>query len=289
MRLPKLPRMSGRTAHKSLVVVMTCPRPVSYVEETLIALDRSGADLCASKMVLADGMTTTVPKTKTSVWTRPWMWVAFPGPSGTREALWRIFWMASQLEPGPTRVASSGSGRRSGDGLSSGLGFDRLYVFEDDITVSQNLFLYLEAMTIPDDVALVTLYDVKECDRESPKGLHLRPVMGSDRRGMFGTLGIMLPGRTVAYLAKQDPWSVPYWTHIPRGSADCVMSYLLEDSPWPAMAVHVPSLVDHRGEVSAEGGPGSSLARKATVFGSPPAGAGWRPFSAFRSPGDNNR
>jgi len=226
---------------RSLLAVMTSPRKVSYVAETLRMLDAAGSDHCDSKIVFSDSVESpAVIEGETG--SRPWTWLGFPGPSGTREALWRIFWLAR---------ASS---------------YDRVYVFEDDVVVCRNLFPYLESLAVPEDVALIMLYDSKECDHGTRPGLAVRPCLGRDRRGLFGTLGVVYPARTVSFLAARDPWNVSYWQHVGRGSADCVMGYLLEDSPWPAVAVHVPSLVDHRGDVSAEAGPGSEVRRRATVF-----------------------
>lgn len=138
---------------------------------------------------------------------------------------------------------------------AAALKVDRLLYCEDDLLVSPGAVTRAFATPIREDQALVSFFDSKEFPGAAiaSPGVHDVPVMGRDRRGLFGACCMLFPGRTLAWLASRphDGWDDP-WQGDPD-PADLLLGWALKGSPWPLRGVHVPSLVDHAGKISSMG------------------------------------
>jgi hypothetical protein len=147
--------------------------------------------------------------------------------------------------------------------------YDRLLLFEDDISIAAAGVDRMLAVDVPEDLAFVTFYDGRALAEGTPAGLYRHNVAMVEGPGFWGSLAMLFPRRTVRYLAERsydvDGELPPHWRRHtrPRGSADLVMAWLLNRSPWPEYGIHVPSLVDHAGDVSTplEGGRGGRRGR----------------------------
>lgn len=204
-----------------LIVVVTCPtlRP-QYLAATLAALDEAGATKCR-RLVVSDGPMTVDCQ---------WPCVVKPdGPSGTRHGMWFAFREA--LKTDATRI---------------------LYC-EDDLIVSAGAVDKILSHEIPDDAAMLNFFDQKPEVRSNREGWHRVPAMGRNGRGLWGTLCVLYPRRTVGYLAARDPDEYDHPWRKGKNAGDCIVSWALERSPWPEYLMQVPSLVDHAGDQSSTG------------------------------------
>lgn len=158
---------------------------------------------------------------------RRWMIrVKGDGPSGTRPMMWWTFARALETD------------------------CERLIYCEDDLLLSPGAIDRIRAVQVPDDHAFITFYDHKEFPAGEPRptdGLHSIEGMGRHNRGMWGSLCVLFPRRTLEYIVTRGPfeWHDP-WPHK-KTAGDCVMTWALLKSPWPRWMVHVPNLIDHAG------------------------------------------
>ncbi len=108
---------------------------------------------------------------------------------------------------------------------------------------------------IPDDAAFVTFFDGSVLPDGTAYGLHRVKCHGERGDGFWGAQAIVFPRRTVEYLAAFDLEKVaPGWSSGKfKHACDSLMGMALDYSPWPRYMVHVPSLVEHVGVVSAAG------------------------------------
>jgi len=196
-----------------LICVLTHPRPgASYLTDTLAAIDASATGARAVVTDTVDPLT--VP--------RGWEMVRFERPSTERPenrwALWRCFLLAYE---------------RGED----------LIVCEDDIALCRNGARLAEILTVPWDVAWVSLYD--PYFRESAHhGLWRAPA------GRFAYAQMVkFPLRTCALLR-----SVGCQTFELMGSDNQMAA--LGSMLGLTYAIHVPSVAQHIGAVSAVGNGG---------------------------------
>jgi hypothetical protein len=208
-----------------LIVVMTCPRKneTTYLSETLAGLDAAGAEKHPHKLVVSDGGTITDCK---------WPVAVYPGPSGTKRALWRVF------------------------GLAARSGVRRLIIFEDDVIPCRNAVTQILRSEVPSGCAFMTFFDINEFPKgDQDPGIYKKSVMGRTGRGFWGVQAMLLPGAVVRFLADQDPTSVMRFKDNPHHSDIAMSEILMKRSPWKEMAIHLPCLVEHRGDMSAWGNP----------------------------------
>ncbi len=205
-----------------LITVLTCPIKRSrYLLDTLAQLDEQGAR-GMKRIVLCDG-----PMTLTC----PWEVIEKPTlPTGTRQAHWWAF-----------RTALS-------------LGADRVLYCEDDLVVGKNAITKALLCEIPPDMAFVNFHDRREFPIDHPHGLHAVPMMGRRRPhwGLTGLQCILFPRRTLEYLTQKEPREWGYWKpeELFPNNGDHLVSWALKNSPWPQYLMHIPSLIDHAGDVS---------------------------------------
>jgi hypothetical protein len=185
-------------------------------------LDREGADEC-EKLVVCDG-----PATEPFNEICSWPHVVKPdGPSGTRGIMWWTFQQALDR------------------------GADRLIYCEDDLRVSRDAVKKIRQCTLDDRHSYITFYDYKEFPVGIWKpGLNSIKGLGKGDVGMWGSLCLLLPRRTLEWALQHSAtgWGDPW---LPtKNRADCVLSWAMMHSPWPRFYVYEPSLVDHVGEES---------------------------------------
>lgn len=215
---------------KELVTVLTCERPdgVSYVVQTCKALYEGAGNSTpmgdVEWQVVSDGLV----------------------DAALRGTLLAFGWdvLDSADRRGPRR------GLQRCLHLASALAADHLYFFEDDAVPCRNSLARMRQVAVPEDCALVSFFDGRELGEGAVPGLHPRPAAGTRRRGLWGTLALKIPRRTVEWLASRDLDSV--LADRPETS-DVALGRLLDRSPWPLVAHHAPSLVEHGGDVSALG------------------------------------
>jgi hypothetical protein len=223
---------------KTAVLVMTCPRPqgVSYLDETLRLLDQAGAGEFDSKLVVSDG-----PLGRCS-----WPSMVFEGPSDTRAARWRTWQIALDT------------------------GCDLILYCEDDISPCRNALRFIRNFPVAMQFAFVSFFEMYELEAGMVEGLH--PIKTYERkhtRFFSGNQCLWIPRRTIEYLAtcRPDDPEIPVdqWMR-PGGSSDALLGWHLSRSPWPCYAAHMPSLVQHVGEVSTWFGEPLTRDRQAKFF-----------------------
>jgi hypothetical protein len=213
----------------ALIAVVTAPKLRSkYLVPTLRQLDQQGA-AGIDRVVLCDG-----PMTVEC----PWPVLCKPdGPSGTAPMM---FWGFEAL----LRTDA-----------------DRFLWCQDDLVVGRASVDRMLAVETPPDVALVTGFDQAEFKGKRIPAPGLYPVhpLGRKKTGLWGTLFLLLPRRTVEWIVSDRD---PDWAKrtVPD---DGILGRVIERSPWPWYLMRVPSDVDHAGDVSS--GPPKRI-RRATHF-----------------------
>lgn len=213
----------------------TSPRrdKISYLSETLSKLDSEGANEWGEKVVLSDGPLTNCD----------WPHIARPGPSGTRIAFWRLL----------SHAHASGA--------------ERVLFLEDDVLPCRNALRFIRTFEIPNDLAFVSFFEMKEELKPTSGGLTRIPCYGLQAdsihteglpfrqftRFYCGNQCLLMPRRTIDHLVKCDPFDPqlpadPYM--YSSYSSDGVMGWHLSRSCWPAYGAMYPCLVEHIGEVS---------------------------------------
>lgn len=215
-----------------LISVITAPSlRTLYLDSTLKQIEAEGGD-DVPRLLCYDGVPpldeVNFPCTKRAH--RGWLQeTKIDGPSGTRFMMWWTFRQALKT------------------------GCDRLLYCEDDLYLAPQAITRALAVEVPEDAAFVSFYDHKEFPADEPRppdGLHIVEGMGRLNRGMWGSLMILIPRRTMEFVVKREPneYHDP-WPHK-RSAGDCILVWALLRSPWPRWAVHIPCLADHAGEQS---------------------------------------
>lgn len=218
---------------KTILTVITSPRRngASYVEDTCRALDANGAEAVDECWVVADGI-----GLHDSNLLRPagWFMCSNAQRTGSRLATWRALTVAIER------------------------GADFQIFCEDDLHVSPGAVTrILDHASRWDQMsrnaAWISYYDAKECPEGTTPGLHTIPCMGLDGNGFCGSLCLLIPRRTIEYLVtKCDPIGKSPFDYTFH-AGDCMLGWFMSNSPWPNYEVHIPTLIDHRGDVSGVG------------------------------------
>lgn len=213
---------------RELIAVMTCSKRPQYLRGVLEQLDAQAPEL--ARAVFCDGPTDGLVDIP-----HPW-WVVqtAPEPSGTRAAMYRLL------------VGS----------LQFTTPWDRLRLVEDDVQICRDWHRRCSAVDVPEDCAFVVGYDYRETLGE-PEGLHTRPCLGRDGQGLWGQQTLLIPRRSVEFLASRPrlEWEreAPAWITEGPHACDAFIDWIWSRSPWPNRAIMVPQVVDHRGDDSAVG------------------------------------
>ncbi len=224
------------------LVVMTSPRPPGtpdYLSNTLKGLDENGADLCDEKIVSVDGL----------IWPphvemlharggahRSWEIRKNNQRTGQRLALWRAFMLAQERNA------------------------DWAIICEDDLNVAPGAVERIVSIARSNclgpasDEAFLTFYDRHAVPEGAAPGFHRRLCVESLENGkwFFGTLCFLIHRKAIDYLLTQNPLK-SFCFRDTYHDGDCVMAEFLSESPWPFYTVHVPTLIDHLGDVSLAG------------------------------------
>jgi hypothetical protein len=200
-----------------LICVLTHPRQgASYLVDTLASIDLS-----------ANGPRYVVTDSDAALPSIPGHWgvLSFQRRATERPenrwAMWRSFLLAYELG-------------------------DDLIVCEDDIALCRNGAAHAEALSVPDDVAWVSLYD-PHFRSSAPRGLHRMAA----RQFSFAQM-LKFPLRTCALMRAMGCETVDRLGSDDQLAALGAMLSL-------TYALHVPSLAQHVGEVSAVGNGDLSL------------------------------
>jgi hypothetical protein len=149
---------------------------------------------------------------------------------------------------------------------------DRVLLIEDDVGPCRNALRFIRKMEIPEDVAFVSFFEMKEALEPTPGCLTRIPCHGLQPESTpetqsppdlltfrqvtkfyCGNQCLLMPRRTVEYLVKCDPFDagLPEDPHMHRQhSSDAAMGWHLSQSPWRRYGALYPCLVEHIGEVS---------------------------------------
>jgi len=205
---------------RRMLVVATCPRDgADYLNDTLNALDETGADLFDRKVVVSDGLSPEALR---------WESIMYGGPSGSRKAFWNILKVVKDSSP------------------------DSFVYIEDDVRPCANAMVRINGFKVPENLAFVSFHDMSLMKNDAPRGLYEVPLRYNGvRKDFCGSQCILFPRRSWEYLLTRDPFEMAderFWS--PMSSIDCVLGYLLDQSSWRSYGCHVPSLVNHIGRVS---------------------------------------
>lgn len=230
--------------HPISIAVLTCERAGFYVGETIHQIAREGGASLPRRLYL-DGSEEFAKALACRL--RPyggdsWELVRLGEGLGSSEAMRRLVVHAAQE------------------------GRDLLF-FEDDLLLCRNAVSRMIAQHVPDDVGIVTFFDMKEIKPGSAPGLYRRPADGGGGKGFWGAQCLKFSSESLIWLAEHD------WMVESRGdsrmASDILMGRVMAKHPERRkLAVHIPCLVEHVGHSSACF-PGLSLSprwRRATNF-----------------------
>lgn len=79
---------------------------------------------------------------------------------------------------------------------------------EDDVLVDTEAPDRIAGLEFPDDVAVISVCDMREVPEFSPDGLYLRDPMGSDGRGWWGNQALLIHPETAVMLGRVN-WFAP--------------------------------------------------------------------------------
>lgn len=227
------------------IAVLTCDRPRAfYVGETIMQIDKEGGKGLVRRLYV-DGTESFVESLKLKL--RP-----FGGDS------WEIVRLGEKL--------GSTEAMRRLLVHSTKIGRDLLF-FEDDLMLCRNAVTRMIAQRVPEDIGIVTFFDMKEVPPGAGPGLYRTPAEGKQGTGFWGAQCLKFPFETLRHLADRN------WDEESRGgskmASDILMGRILTKHPQRKnLAVHIPNLVEHVGHASACF-PGLSLTprwRRATNF-----------------------
>jgi len=226
------------------IAVLTCQRPGFYVGETISQIVREGG-ASLPRRIFIDGSEEF--KKALAYRIRPyggddWELIRLGEGLGSSEAMRRL-------------VVQSAEEKRD------------LLFFEDDLLLCRNAVKRMITQHVPDDVGIITFFDMKEIKPDAAPGLYRRPANGTDGRGFWGAQCLKFPSESLVWLAEHD------WMEECQGdfrmASDILMGRVMVKHPSRSrLAVHVPCLVEHVGQASACF-PGVSLSprwRRATNF-----------------------
>lgn len=212
-----------------LTTARQTPDPWAYLRQTIAGIEAQGACV-AYRAIVCDG-----------VYSGPrfggWDVISYLGKqpgSGNRDAYWRMIHIAEDTV---------------GDALC----------IEDDVTMAPGALDYMLDFDMPGDVGFVSFFGSKAyINKSTPPGL---------RRGPRGTSRFLQANKySHEALSKLDAYRYTPGYQLTPGSADQTIARACKDVKID-YALHVPSLVDHVGEVS-KNTPAAKLAwwRKADAF-----------------------
>ncbi|MEN9306481.1 MAG: hypothetical protein RL173_413 [Fibrobacterota bacterium] len=210
------------------IAVLTCDRPNGfYVIETLRQIDKEGG-AGLDRRLYVDGSVEFLERLEHRLrdgGTKGWSIVHLGENLGSTEAMRRLV------------VASAA------------LGGDLLF-FEDDLLLCRNAVKRMIAQRVPDDVGIVTFFDMKEVAPGAAPGLYRRPADGHHGSGFWGAQCLKFCPDTLNHL-EQSKWNNE-GRDGSRMASDLLIGRIMSKHPRRMhLAVHIPNLVEHVGHASA--------------------------------------
>ena len=203
-----------------LLTVLTSPRAnKSYLADTLASLERAGANDVDRRVVVCDG----------------------PVPRGVSTS-WEAYSLGS--EPGGNMRAFFEVMR-----FAVNHGAQRLLYFEDDVVAAPNAIHHMLSVGVPDHLAFVTFFDMKEMFAGAAPGLYSVSTMGKEGWGFWGMQAVLYPNATMHYALANQTRIMNRFPGI-KHSSDVALGYDLLYSSRSSYGVHVPGLFEHIGEAS---------------------------------------
>ena len=217
--------------------VLTCRRPrgANYLLSTVAQIDAQGGASVSPKVVFVDGA---------------------DGFADEIRPLLPLAWSVVAL--GKNEFSAGAAAYKRALAQLAGCGRDVL-MFEDDLDFSRNAVARMISTPVPSNAGLLTFFDMKEFSAETTPGLYcLRPSRDPIHcrtqpqieafLGLRGSRCFRYPAEMVTWLVAQDWTKTALWPH----GQDLVVGNLVEQHPTRhRVAVHIPCLVEHVGQVSA--------------------------------------
>lgn len=217
--------------------VLTCRRPkrANYLLSTVAQIDAQGGGAVARKVVFVDG------------------------DDGFAEEIRPALPSTWSVVPLGKNAFSAGAAAYK-RGLAYLAEFKRdVLMFEDDLDFSRNAVARMIATPVPLNAGLLTFFDMKEFSAETTPGIYcLRPSRDPIHcrtrpqieafLGLWGSQCFRYPADMVSWLVAQDWTKTALWPH----GQDLVVGNMVEQHPTRhRIAVHLPCLVEHVGQISA--------------------------------------
>lgn len=212
-----------------MVVILSCERPggTSFVQDLARAVDREGGARL-QRLVFVDGdeaVRQRIERKLSEHGVVDWQVVALGPRRGSTLGM---------------QCALSEASRQRRDVL----------FFEDDVLPCKGAVERMLVVPVPEDCGCITFFDMKDVPRGAPPGLYRyapRELPGWD---FWGCQSLRLPVEMVHWLASQS-WASVTARPVKMGS-DLALGILVARHPGRnKIAVHIPSLVQHIGFVSA--------------------------------------
>lgn len=221
---------------KTLIVVGTCPRgEFYYLGDTVDGLIETGAGEADFVIVVSDGP---IDAAARSSLPNKWGYeINVEGGRGSQHVFWQALALAVEEDA------------------------ERLLWFEDDLAFCRNAVRRMLASEVPEDLALISFFDMATCAANAPDGLYTAPVLGTTGQGFRGSQALLLPRRTIEYLYNHERAVVG---GTEKNGLDRAIGQTLAAAPAELKlgryGIHLPCLVEHVGGVSAAH-PGETLDR----------------------------
>jgi hypothetical protein len=219
---------NSKTSSDPVIAILTCDRPSGfYLGETVRQIQKEGG--CDfRRSIYVDGTEQFVDSLQSRL-----------RPYGIND--WEIIQLGE-------RLGSTEAMRRVIAQLAK-LNSDLLF-FEDDLILCRNAVRRMACQQVPDDVGIVTFFDMKEVTPGAAPGLHRRPPNGKNGNGFWGAQCLRIHHEFIQWMAHKN-WndSKGDGDHM---ASDILMGRLMAEHPKRNnLAVHIPNLVEHAGHASA--------------------------------------
>ncbi len=165
--------------------VLTTPRRLTYLRDTLEAIDGAGgAGFTGRRVVFVDGAVDKVRPLLRPGWTVESLSAA---PRGTRKSMWEVLHRAA------------------------GAAVEALLYFEDDVRLARNAITAMERATVPDEFGFLSFFQMNK-GMPTAAGIYRYVKPSKDVSGFWGAQALKFPKRSLAKFAGPDP-TPPRYQH----------------------------------------------------------------------------
>jgi len=163
--------------------VLTTPRRLKYLRETLQAIDAAGgADFPGRRVVSVDGDPATVRPLAPAGWDVDSL---SPTSRGTRKSMWEIMHRAANA------------------------GVSALLYFEDDVRLARNAIRVMARAVVPDEFGFLSFFQMNKGMSDKP-GIHRYWKPHPSVSGFWGSQALKVPARSLAKFAGPDTTPARY-------------------------------------------------------------------------------